>query len=270
MPEQKFLTEQYQSSSNLEARIQLHERFSTNNHDWSLWVFDRFALPTSSRILELGCGTGRLWRENLNRIPPNWSITLSDSSTGMLEKASQNLAQANNKFQFELFDAHTIPFENESFDAVVANHMFYHVADLQRTLSEIKRVLKPSGQLYAATNGESNMKEIGEICQGFDPSINILPNDDKHFSLENGADQLAHQFTDIKLHLYESNLVVTEAEALTAYILSSMTAKIPDERQKAFSEYVKQLLQKHNGSIFIQKHTGLFVANIAQDHLTPN
>jgi tRNA G46 methylase TrmB len=64
-----LLTEQYKNTSNLNARIYLQEKFSTNPQKWHHWVFDRFVLPSEAEILELGCGSGKLWVENLKRIP---------------------------------------------------------------------------------------------------------------------------------------------------------------------------------------------------------
>ena len=82
-----LLNEQYQDAGNLNARIRLHIEFSTNKYGWFPWVFDRYDLPEKCRILELGCGPGDLWGENMHRISPGWEITLSDFSPGMLEKA---------------------------------------------------------------------------------------------------------------------------------------------------------------------------------------
>jgi cyclopropane fatty-acyl-phospholipid synthase-like methyltransferase len=53
-----LLTRQYHNASNLEARIALHARFSTNIYGWFRWLFDHLDLLPQSRILELGCGTG--------------------------------------------------------------------------------------------------------------------------------------------------------------------------------------------------------------------
>ena len=47
-----LLTDQYKNASNLEARIQLHQRFSTNTYGWTRWVFDQFDLPPVCRILD--------------------------------------------------------------------------------------------------------------------------------------------------------------------------------------------------------------------------
>ena len=62
LTDQEYLrSEQYRDSGNLRARMGLHERFSTNPLGWQRWVFNQFDLMPDSRILELGCGPGRLW-----------------------------------------------------------------------------------------------------------------------------------------------------------------------------------------------------------------
>ena len=59
-----------------------------NPYGWFRWVFDALVkLPADARLLELGCGHGLLWKENIDRIPAGWHITLSDLSPGMLDAA---------------------------------------------------------------------------------------------------------------------------------------------------------------------------------------
>ncbi len=58
------------------------------------------------------------------------------------------------RVQFKEIDAQSIPFEDETFDAVIANHMLYHVPDRPKAIAEIKRVLKPGGRLIATTIGK--------------------------------------------------------------------------------------------------------------------
>src|SRR5689334_8720761 len=100
-----LLNRQYRDASNLQARMQLHERFSTCREAWHPWVFNHLQLRDAARVLEVGCGPGTLWRENLGRIPGGWEITLSDFSPGMLREAAQNLRERQPGFQFEQFDA---------------------------------------------------------------------------------------------------------------------------------------------------------------------
>jgi SAM-dependent methyltransferase len=166
----QFVTGQYQNAKNLNTRIQLHQRFSTNKYGWHRWVFDQFSFPLQSRILELGCGTGELWLENIDRVPGEWEITLSDYSAGMLQQAQQNLDHSR-RFRFEVIDAQTLPFASRSFDSIIANHMLYHVPDRNKALSEIRRVSNSEGSFHASTVGQRHLQEIAGLVGRFDPQL---------------------------------------------------------------------------------------------------
>jgi ubiquinone/menaquinone biosynthesis C-methylase UbiE len=257
--DQSYLREQYKNAANLNDRIQLHVRFSTNRYDFHMWVFDRLKLAPDSRVLELGCGPGSLWRPNLTRIPAGWQITLTDFSPGMLAEARANLAGAR-PFAFEQADAQAIPFADASFDAVIANHMLYHVPDRAKAFTEIRRVLRPAGRFYAATNGEAHMREMHDLARQFDPRIGLWRQPgDQTFTIEHAQSELSHFFSDVLLHRYESALVVTEAEPLVAYVASMADANLTGARQAAFTRVVEQRIIA-DGAIHITKDTGLFEA----------
>jgi SAM-dependent methyltransferase len=111
--DREYLAKQYRDGTNLNARILLHMKFSTNPYGWFGWVFDQFNLPAQGRILELGCGAGTLWMDNLERIPPGWEIILSDFSDGMLNQAQANLSQKRSFF-FKQVDARSTPLPFEA------------------------------------------------------------------------------------------------------------------------------------------------------------
>jgi ubiquinone/menaquinone biosynthesis C-methylase UbiE len=156
-------TQQYQSGGNLDARIQLHSRFSLNPRPWMLWVFDQLAQSEQAEILEVGCGTGLVWLENQSRVPEARHITVSDFSPGMVADARLALADVRVPPRFVTADAQLLPFASGRFDAVIANHMLYHVPDRPKALSEIRRVLKAGGRLFATTNGFNHMRELAEL-----------------------------------------------------------------------------------------------------------
>lgn len=249
---------QYRTADNLKARIGLHERFGREPLPWTHWVVDQLALPPVAQILEVGCGTGKLWAENLMRLPTGWSITLTDQSVGMLAQSRQTLNEAGDRFHFAPMDMQTLTFADATFDAVIANHMLYHVPDLGRGLAEIGRVLKPGGVLLAATNGDQHMIELHELVHRFDPQIPVKPWR-LGFSLENGAELLAPYFRSVELRrFWGSSLHVTEAAPLVAYVASmSMT---PPERLNDFQSFVEATLQAQQGVIVIGRDAGVFMA----------
>jgi len=261
LTDQQYLkADQYRDSTNLDARASIHERFSTNPYGWFNWIFDELLkLPANAKILELGCGPGYMWKECASRIPSMWDITLSDLSSGMLDSAWRNLVVTGRNYRFKEVDAQEIPFEDETFDAVIANFMLYHVPDRPKAMHEIKRVLKSGGKLIAATAGDQHMKEVMEYIRQVHVD-NIWTPYTNPFTLDNGLEQLRLVFPNVTVSRYEDSLVVTDVEAIMAYIRSSIrAADLSDgELVKVQSDLEKELKEK--GRISIQKDAGFFEA----------
>lgn len=260
----KNWTEQYKNASNLKARIRIHELFSTNPVGWMPWYFEQLTVPESARILELGCGDGSFWTKNLQRIPDGWDITLSDFSQGMIEDARKNLKPNAGRFKFKLINAENIPFSDESFDVVIANHMLYHVSNIEKTFGEIKRVLKSNGYFYASTVGENHMAEMRQIAAAFDSEMITTESfqQTQKFQLENGMEKMSAWFRDVKRKRYDDNLIVTDPGPLIDYILSmpgNTNKYFDNEKLKRFNDFLKNEIAGSNG-IFIKKDTGFFEA----------
>ncbi|MCA9836798.1 MAG: class I SAM-dependent methyltransferase [Trueperaceae bacterium] len=262
--------EQYKNADNLRARIDLHERFSSNKEVFARWLFDQIIAPPEAKVLELGTGPAHFWRKNSERIPQGWQITLSDLSPGMLEEAKKVGSSLMADFDYKLIDAQTIPFADAHFDLVIANHMLYHVPDLDKAIAEIRRVLKPGGKLYAATNGQDHMKELDQfILEHLKPKLDseqpfeLLQG--LSFRLENGKETLQKQFDNVELYPFDDHLEVTEAEPFLAYIYSmnrlqsivldqALLAKVMQEAKVALDQKLEL------GPIYVTKSTGLFAA----------
>jgi len=259
MADQEYLrAEQYVNAANLNARIQLHARFSTNQYGWHRWLFDQLCLPAQCDILELGCGPGDLWLQNVPRIAPGWRITLSDFSAGMLGQAVANLRGQGHPFVFSLIDAQSIPFADRSFDVVIANHMLYHVPDRSRALAEMRRVIRPAGRFYASTVGQSHLRELWGLMSQVAPGVASRATDVTNpFTLESGYDELGEWFSDVSVARYSDALVVTEAEPLLAYVWSGEASGMSPEQREAFARCVERQLALH-GAIRISKDSGLF------------
>jgi ubiquinone/menaquinone biosynthesis C-methylase UbiE len=260
-------TQQYAHSGNLAARIRLHEQFSTNQESIQRWQFDRLlkVAPAEALILEVGCGRGDLWRQNADRIPVGWKITLSDLSAGMLEDCQRHLGDNLSKhFAFEVINVEDIPYPDQTFDIVIANYMLYHVPDLPKALSEIRRVLKPDGMLFAMTNGENHLVDLEQLVDRFNDKAGSgfgLMGVRFAFTLQNGADHLSPYFNNIQCEDFESALHVTQLQPLLNYIASSMDSlEVMDQpNAKALIAELRHRLDT-DGAIDIRKETGLFTA----------
>lgn len=255
--EETNIIEQYKNAKNLNDRISLHEKYSTNSQGWFNWLFEKIDFSKVNRLLELGCGNGKLWQENQIDLR-NREIFLSDISEGMVEEVRNKLGS---DFNCIVADAEKIPFKDAYFDSVIANHVLFYLNDLNQGLKEISRVLKSNGILYCSTYGSRHMKEITDIVQNFDSRIN-LSNYSLYdvFGLENGECILKKYFTSVQRMDYQDSLEITESKPLIDYIMSchGNQNEMLGPRLSEFKEYIEELLV-NNGKIIVTKQAGLFV-----------
>lgn len=255
--EETNIIEQYKNAKNLNDRICLHEKYSTNSQGWFNWLFEKIDFSKVNRLLELGCGNGKLWQENKIDLR-NREIFLSDISEGMVDEVRNKLGS---DFNCIVADAEKIPFKDAYFDSVIANHVLFYLNDLNQGLKEISRVLKSNGVLYCSTYGSRHMKEITDIVQNFDSRIN-LSNHSLYdvFGLENGESILKQYFTSVQRMDYQDSLEITESKPLIDYIMSchGNQNEILGPRLSEFKEYIEELLQ-NDGKIVVTKQAGLFV-----------
>lgn len=246
--------EQYKNSDNLDARIRLHT-FNTNKTDWSIWFFEKMDIPENGRILELGCGNGMLWQKNAQSIKENWDITLSDFSEGMLGSAKQNISS--DKFKYEIIDIQDIPYEDETFDVIIARHMLYHVPDIDKAICEVRRVLKHDGKFYVSTNGIEHMRELEKLVTSYDANIDLnLKKFAIRFGLENGCDILKKYFGNVSMEEFNGQIVVDKAEYVVGYV-ASVNKVLSDLSQKeSFHKYVNEQISK-SGQLAITTKTGM-------------
>lgn len=259
--EESELKGQYQNASNINARIALHRDYSTNQEGWFRWLFQFLSFFPGMRILELGCGNGDLWTENLEQIPKDVSIVLSDSSEGMVHEVQRKLGN-DDRFSFGVFDMDHIPFEDSAFDAVIANHVLFYSPAIDATLQEICRVMKPKATFFCSTYGHNHMKEITQLVQRFNPEIR-LSSDALYevFGLENGEEILSSVFSLVSCHRYKDSIWLNEAEPLISYILSchGNQNRLLLNHYKEFNEYVQQEV---SSGFEITKDAGLFIARL--------
>lgn len=226
---EKSLKSQYENANNISARIRLHKEFSANKQGWFPWIYSTAILPIIEQskskdsvinILELGCGEGSLWLENLKDLPANIHITLSDISEGMIRDVRRNLGN-DTRFEYETFDCHKIPAKAKTYDIVIANHLLFYCEDIPLVCNEVKRVLKPDGLFLCSTYGSGHMKEITELVQKFDKRV-ILAAENLYdrFGLNNGTAILSQYFSTIQTLKYDDSIVINQAEPLIEYILS--------------------------------------------------
>ncbi len=256
------LKRQYQDASNITARINLHKLYATNPQSWFPWVYEQYPIAEEMQVLELGCGDGAFWSNNLGKLPANVQITLTDISQGMLNDARRNIGTKDSRFQFHLADATALPYPDESFDFIMAHHVLFYCNDIDKACREIHRVLKKGGTFVCSTYSAKHMQEINHLVQGFDKRI-ALSEDTlyERFGKENGADILSPYFkSHCKWISYKDTLVVPDPEPLISYILSCHG----NQNQYILEHYhdFRTYVTKKMGTNFkITKDAGIFISH---------
>jgi SAM-dependent methyltransferase len=185
------------------------------------------------RVLEVGCGAGdfaaRLQDQGV-------AVVAVDQSEQMVELARGRGVDA------RVGDVQSLPFEDSAFDVAVANFMLYHVADLDRALSELARV---APRLVAATNGYDQLREMWELV-GRD-----LGDRRALFMRETGAQLLRRRYDEVRT-IDLAATVELSADDMRRYISNSVAHRHLAERVPDFA-----------GTRTITASTAVFVATRA-------
>ena len=245
---------QYSTSSGLNTRIAFHDKYSTNKTGYGNWILSNYEIPEGAKVLELGCGTAGMWAGHDDLIAECGLLLLTDLSEGMLSEARANVGERDN-VEYALADIQDLPFEDGSFDVVIANAMLYHVPDIEKGIREVRRVLKSNGTFYCATYGERNFSDV--LAEWFElDGDSFTPY--HNFTLQNGEHMLKAAFTDVKTGLYEDSLRITDIDDLVGYLQTLVSLKaiadLPFDR-------IREILMRHscNGTIELPKEYGMFI-----------
>jgi trans-aconitate 2-methyltransferase len=123
-------------------------------------VLARLPLEGGERVLDVGCGTGRLTERLLDRLPRGRAIGV-DRSANMLRGAREHLARHGRRVAFVHADAAWLPFHRAA-DAIFSTATFHWVLDHDRLFASLFTALAPGGRLVAQCGGGPNLHRIHE------------------------------------------------------------------------------------------------------------
>ncbi|BAS29172.1 class I SAM-dependent methyltransferase [Limnochorda pilosa] len=146
------------------ARTYDHEMTFTERLGMARW---RVLLweDLSGKVLEVGVGTGL----NFPYYPEAAEVTAIDFSPAMLERARPKAEALGVRVDLRWMDVQSLEFPDASFDAVVTSCVFCSVPDPVLGLREIRRVLKPEGELRMLEHVRSHLPILGRLMDWFNP-----------------------------------------------------------------------------------------------------
>lgn len=221
-------------------------------------------LRSGDHVLDIGCGPGWFWASVVDQLPRPINLTLADLSLGMVEEAlGRCQALSLGSVRGEAADAAALPFADESFDAVIAMHMLYHLPDPAAAIAEMARVLKPGGCLAVPTNDIGNLQALYELTTVFGSD----PVDPAGASFGYAAAErlMRAQFGTVSFAQQPARLRVTSPDdvflALTSYPPGDRATEAELAR---FRDAIEAAFARGNGVLEAEKQIGLFLSRKAQ------
>lgn len=146
-----------------EWNADVYHRVSDPQRAWGGTVLARLPLAGTELVLDIGCGTGRLTAELLQRLPGGRVVGL-DLSENMLATAARHLIPAfPSRITFVRADAASLPFKGAA-DAIFSTATFHWVRDREGLFASLFAALKPGGRLVAQCGGAGNLERLHGRC----------------------------------------------------------------------------------------------------------
>ena len=216
-------------------------------------MLERLELRGDERVIDVGCGTGRLTRELAARLPEGVVIGL-DASGQMLEQARTHLADCQPPVRFVQASLPAIPFAGWA-NVVFSTATFHWVRNHPALFSNIHRALKSGGVLHAQCGGGQNLAAARAPAE----AVMRLPRFAKWFAdwapIWEFADHrvtadrlLSAGFTDVSTSLEAAPVTFEDEQMYRAFVSTVVfrlhLAKLPDELRPGFLDEIVARLPK--------------------------
>jgi ubiquinone/menaquinone biosynthesis C-methylase UbiE len=123
-------------------------------------------------VLDIACGKGATTFPVSEKLSAEGKIYAIDISPNMIAECKKLINHYNKNVHFLVMDAENLKFANESFDKVICGFGLFFLPDIEKGLSEIRRVLKPGGSLvFSSWNKEYRLKWLVDVLTKFIPDL---------------------------------------------------------------------------------------------------
>jgi trans-aconitate 2-methyltransferase len=214
-----------------------YQRVSVPHEEWAKAVLERLPLRGEETVLDAGCGTGRVTRMLVERLPEGRVIAV-DGSPAMVAKVAEVLRPGDEALVRDLTDLE-LP---EPVDAVASSAVFHWIPDHDRLFRRIRASLKDGGRLAAQCGGAGNIDEFravsGEVAAREPYASHLVGFEEPWFYAgpeETEAQLVAAGFREVRCWLQPWDVVPPDAtEFMRTLILKPQVDRLPEELHERF------------------------------------
>jgi trans-aconitate 2-methyltransferase len=218
-----------------------YDRLADPQTRWGRVVLDRLPLEGGERVLDAGCGTGRVTAMLLERLPRGHVVAL-DGSPSMIAEARRRFA-GDARLEYVVADlARPLPL-TEPVDAVLSTATFHWVLDHQALFDNLHAVMRPGARLVAQCGGAGNVSRVHAALRAVDPALADATWNKNFATPEDTLARLARAgFVDARAWLQPEPTTFEPGEPLETFmanvILGEVLEHLPPERRKPFTHEV--------------------------------
>jgi trans-aconitate 2-methyltransferase len=218
-----------------------YERVSGPQEEWARKVLGRLPLEGSETVLDAGCGTGRVTKLLLERLPHGHVVAV-DAAPSMVEHAREALGERATVLQSDLVDLEL----DDPVDAAFSNAVFHWVSDHDRLFARLHAAMKPGARLIAQCGGKGNIERF----HGLAAEVAASPDYAEHLagwagpwnfaSAEATRERLERTgFADVETSLEDAPISPPEPRAFMRTVcLGPHLERLPEDLRDAFLDEV--------------------------------
>jgi len=212
-----------------------YDRISDPQTRWGAKVLDRLQLQGDERVLDAGCGTGRVSEQLLERLPHGRLIAL-DRDPAMLAEAKPRLERFGNRVEFVVAELlQPLPIEGQV-DAVFSTAAFHWIKDHDTLFRNLAAVMRPGAQFVAQCGGHGNIQAVVDAIRAAGESWEgpwcYATAEETHAQLEAAGFVEVHTWLSDEPTPFDTREDMREF--LEKVVLGAHLARMPEERRQPF------------------------------------